>query len=70
MTEPIYIKANVDFLPPLLSETVALKLWQRLERNPCKDTDEQALYDALTKRFFTLASVCFITTEETTPEKP
>ncbi len=70
MTEPIHIKAHVDFLPPLLSETVALKLWQRLERNPCKEADEQALYDALTKRFITLAAVAFMTAEEIKSEEP
>lgn len=70
MIDTLHIKANLEFLPPIISEEASLKLWQRLEHNPCKSEDEQALYEALTKRFITLASFGLITTQKANSDQP
>jgi len=64
MDSTIHLKARVEWLGPFIKQRVALKLWLRLESNPCRSDEEQKLFDALTKRFETLANIgeCMIQT--------
>ena len=66
MTSNITLKANVEFLGPFIKQRVALKLWLRLENNPCRTDDEERLFVSITKRFDALANLgdCTIQTTD------